>query len=204
VTELRLDANPEGDDGRTARGQLIKEEVREKILNAYIELLREGIPLPTARQIAKQARLSLRGIFKRFTDLGEGRATAIARIEARARSFFLQPIAGDMSAEQGLRLFIAQQTRMFEEIAPFRRVGLRVEHTDPLAAIAARRIRAVAMRDIGRAVRPALSRLDRVPHLIVGIRRGIARLQREPAAGNPDRHARLGQPIFRRWQRVRV
>jgi TetR/AcrR family transcriptional regulator, regulator of autoinduction and epiphytic fitness len=147
-------------DGRVARGNLIREEVREKILNAYIELLRQGIPRPTARQIAKNAGLSLRVIFKRFTDLSEVQAIAIARIEARARSFFLRPSSADLSAAQGLQLFISQQTRMFEEIAPFRRVALQLDRTDPLIAATSKRIRAVAMEDIRRAVRPTLDPLS--------------------------------------------
>ncbi len=146
-------------DGRTARGRLIKEEVREKILNAYIELLRKGILFATAREIAKHAGVSLRVVFKRFGDLSELRATAIARIEAKSRSFIPRPTGLDLSAVQGLRLFVEQQTTMFEEIAPFRRVALEVERTDPLAATAMKRARTAAMRDIRQAVRPALNRL---------------------------------------------
>jgi hypothetical protein len=42
-------------DGRIARGNLITEEVREKILNAYIELLRKRIPHPTALAVAERS-----------------------------------------------------------------------------------------------------------------------------------------------------
>ena len=48
---------------------------------------------------------------------------------------------------------------MFEEIAPFRRLAVQVERTDPLAATAMKRLRAATMNDIRHAVRPALNRL---------------------------------------------
>ncbi len=147
-------------DGRAVRGQQIKEEVREKILSRYIELLRAGTAFPTAAQIAKHAKLSRRVIFKRFADLGELRVVALERLLARSRSFFLRPISGDLSAEQRLTSFIEQQTAMFEEFAPFRRVALFVEQTEPLAATTMKRARAAAVRDIERAVRPAIGGLS--------------------------------------------
>src|SRR5260370_35590887 len=56
-------------DGRTVKGLRIRGQVRERILTAYIELLRGGGPSPTARATAARAELSLRVIFKHFSDL---------------------------------------------------------------------------------------------------------------------------------------
>jgi AcrR family transcriptional regulator len=147
-------------DGRTARAHLIKEKVREEILRGYIELLRAGTPFPTASQTAERAGLSRRVIFKHFADLNRLRAAAIDRIEAESRSFFLPPIGEDLSAHQRLRLFIERQTAMLEEVAPFRRVALAVEHVDPLVASVMKRVRANAVKEIERAVHPALGRLS--------------------------------------------
>lgn len=36
-------------DGRTIKGLRIREQVRERILIAYIALIRSGVPSPTAR-----------------------------------------------------------------------------------------------------------------------------------------------------------
>jgi AcrR family transcriptional regulator len=146
-------------DGRAFRGQLIKEEVREKILKGYIELLRAGTPFPTATQIAQQARVSRRVVFNHFTDLAELRAVALNRIEARSYSF-QRPPRNDLSARQRLRVFIEQQTTLFEEIAPFRRLALMIEDIDPLASKIMKRVRARAVKDIEEAVRPALCRLS--------------------------------------------
>jgi AcrR family transcriptional regulator len=147
-------------DGRTVRGELIREEVREQILNRYVELLRAGTPLPTASQIAKHARLSRRVIFKHFADLGQLRVAAFDRVAASSRAFFLQPIDDDLPADERLRLLIRQQTAMLEAMAPFRRMALLMEHTDPAAAAVLKRVRAAAVRDIERAVHPALGRLS--------------------------------------------
>jgi hypothetical protein len=49
-------------DGRTAKGLRIKQQVEQGILTAYIDLIREGIPTPTARETARRAHLSVRVI----------------------------------------------------------------------------------------------------------------------------------------------
>lgn len=157
---LRLVNRVKPRDGRTVRAQLIKEKVREQILCGYVELLRSGTPFPTASQTAKKARLSRRVVFKHFADLNQLRAAAIERIATGSRSLFQQPIDDDLSADRRLRMFIERQTRMLEEIAPFRRVALAVEHVDPLVAQVMQHVRANAVRDIEQAVHPALGGLS--------------------------------------------
>ena len=48
-------------DGRTAKGVRIRQQVRERILTGYIELIREGVPSQTARATAT------RGCLRRST-----------------------------------------------------------------------------------------------------------------------------------------
>ena len=87
-------------DGRTAKGLRIKQQVEHDILTAYIDLIRTGIPTPTARETAQRARLSLRVIFKHFRTLSELRFAAISRIETQSRRFYAQPIRYDEPAER--------------------------------------------------------------------------------------------------------
>jgi hypothetical protein len=100
-------------DGRTTRGQLVRKHVRERIVNAYIELLRASILFPTATEIAERASHSRRVVFDHFADLSELRAAAFSRVEAKSRSFFAQQINRGLSAEQGLCAFMERQTTMF-------------------------------------------------------------------------------------------
>jgi AcrR family transcriptional regulator len=147
-------------DGRTAKGLRIKQQVEHDILTAYIDLIRTGIPTPTARETAQRARLSLRVIFKHFRTLSELRFAAVSRIETRSRRFYAQPICYDEPVERRLEQFIHRQTRMLEIITPFRRAALMVESIDPLVAAAMTRARHAAVHEIERALGPTLKLLS--------------------------------------------
>jgi len=147
-------------DGRTAKGLRIKQQVEQGILTAYIDLIREGSPTPTARDTARRAQLSFRVIFKHFATLSELRFAAISRIEVQSRGFYAERISYDEPVERRLEQFIYRQTRMFEIITPFRRAALIVESTDPLVAAAMKRARNGAIHEIERALGPALKLLS--------------------------------------------
>jgi AcrR family transcriptional regulator len=147
-------------DGRTAKGLRIKEQVEQDILSAYIELIREGSPTPTARETAQRAHLSLRVIFKHFVSLSELRLAAIARIEAQSQGFYAERIPYNQPVERRIQQFIHRQTRMLEMVAPFRRAALMVESIDPLVAAAMTRARHAAVREIERTLEPALKLLS--------------------------------------------
>jgi hypothetical protein len=89
-------------DGRTAKGLRIKQQVEQYILTAYIDLIRTGIPTPTARETSQRAQLSLRVIFKHFATLSELRFAAISRIEAQSRDFYAVQIRYDEPVERRL------------------------------------------------------------------------------------------------------
>jgi AcrR family transcriptional regulator len=147
-------------DGRTAKGLRIKQQVEQRILTAYINLIREGIPTPTARATARRAQLSLRVIFKHFATLSELRFAALSRIEAQSHGFYAERIRYDEPVERRLEQFIHRQTRMFEIITPFRRAALMVENSDPLVAAAMQRVRQAAVHEIERALGPTLKLLS--------------------------------------------
>jgi AcrR family transcriptional regulator len=147
-------------DGRTAKGLRIKQQVEQGILSAYIDLIREGIPTPTARDTARRAHLSVRVIFKHFATLSELRFAAISRIEVQSRAFYAEQVRYNEPVERRLEQFIHRQTRMFEIITPFRRAALMVESIDPLVASAMKRARHAAVHEIERTLGPALKLLS--------------------------------------------
>jgi AcrR family transcriptional regulator len=61
-------------DGRRLRS----ERTRQRIIEAYLSLLRENpvVPMPTAAHIAQRAGYSVRSVFERFPDLGKLRVAA--------------------------------------------------------------------------------------------------------------------------------
>jgi AcrR family transcriptional regulator len=146
-------------DGRTAKGLRIKQQVEQGILTAYIDLIREGLPTPTARETARRAQLSVRVIFKHFATLSELRFAAISRIEAQSRGFYTEQIRYDEPVERRFEQFIHRQTRMFEIITPFRRVALMMESGDPLVA-QPKRMRQAKILEIERAFGPSLKLLS--------------------------------------------
>jgi TetR/AcrR family transcriptional regulator of autoinduction and epiphytic fitness len=147
-------------DGRTVKGQRIRAQVRERILNAYVDLMREGLPAPTARQTAVRAGLSVRVIYKHFPDLSLLRSAAIGSIEALSTTFFGDHPVRSLGPEEALRDFIRKQTKMFETIAPFRRATAMIENRDPMVATVMTRVRAAAVREIATALGTALDPLS--------------------------------------------
>ena len=148
-------------DGRTIKGQRIRQEVRERILTAYIELIREGVPSPTARATAARAVLSLRVIFKHFSDLRALRLAAFNRIQAQSREFFSQEIPDRASAAERLELFVQRHTQGLEYVTPIRRTAAMVERVDPDVAEAMREARKAAVRDLATTLGPTLKPLSR-------------------------------------------
>lgn len=148
-------------DGRTVKGLRIREQVRERILTAYIDLIRGGVPSPTARETAKRAGLSLRVIFKHFSDLRVLRLAAFNRIQAQSREFSSEAIPVRASAAERLELFVQRHMRRLEFVTPIHRTAAMVERVDPDVAEAMREARKAAARDLARSLGPTLTPLSR-------------------------------------------
>ncbi len=149
-------------DGRTVKGLRIREQVRERILTAYIELLRGGVPAPTARATAARAGLSLRVIFKHFSDLRALRLAAFNRIQAQSREFSSEEIPARASAAERLELFVQRHMRRLEFVTPIHRTAAMVEQVDPDVADAMREARNAAARDLAKTLGPALATFSRI------------------------------------------
>jgi AcrR family transcriptional regulator len=91
-------------DGRRLRS----ERTKQLIVEAYIDLLREGSKAPTATRIAERAGYSVRSIFERFPDLPALRfaAAGYAVAEAAARS-----VARNVHGDRRTRLASQVETR---------------------------------------------------------------------------------------------
>jgi len=60
-----LEASGNGPDGRALRGA----RNRERIVEALLELVREGELLPTAEQVSQRAGVGTRTVFRHFDDM---------------------------------------------------------------------------------------------------------------------------------------
>jgi TetR/AcrR family transcriptional regulator of autoinduction and epiphytic fitness len=100
-------------DGRTARS----ERTRNAIVDAHLQLIREGDLRPTADRIAKQAGVSLRALWSHFADMEALFAASGQRIlEVRDGSY--RPISGKLPLGERIEAYCRQRARMLEQIAP--------------------------------------------------------------------------------------
>lgn len=113
--------SPAGTDGRTARA----ERNRDAVVDAILDLLREGVANPTADAIAERSGVSVRSVFRHFDDLESLHAAAVDRHSERIAELFEPPPSGGPLAER-IEALAARRSRLFEEMTPVRRVGERL------------------------------------------------------------------------------
>ena len=148
-------------DGRTAKGLRLREQARGSILTAYIDLIRSGVPVPTARETAERAGCSLRVIFNHFPDLRALRLASFNRAQALSSEFFSEEISDRGTAAERLELFVQKQTRRLESVTPFHRTAAMVESVDPDVAAAMKRARNAALRDLEKTLGSTLTPFSR-------------------------------------------
>lgn len=100
-------------DGRTARS----ERTRNAIVDAHLQLIREGDLRPTAEKIAKQAGVSLRALWSHFADMEALFAASGERV-LELRDAGHRPISAKLSLPERIEAYAKQRARMLEQIAP--------------------------------------------------------------------------------------
>jgi AcrR family transcriptional regulator len=106
-------SSPIVSDGRTARSQ----RTRKAVVEALLDLLNEGNPRPTAREIAQQAGVSLRSVYVHFDDLEDLFLAAAARHLERILPLLQEVPAGGPLANR-LSAFTDRQARLLEAVGP--------------------------------------------------------------------------------------
>ncbi|MBI2704533.1 MAG: TetR/AcrR family transcriptional regulator [Actinobacteria bacterium] len=119
-------ATTESPDGRRARA----ERNRDAVVEAILDLLREGVDRPSASEIAERSGVSVRSVFRHFDDL---ESLNIAAIEMHVRRvwplFELDVPDGPLASR--IAALVEQRASLFENIAPIRRVAERLRRTSP-------------------------------------------------------------------------
>lgn len=105
-------------DGRVRRSQ----RSGQAIVKALIELVGEGVVEPTAQQVAQRARLGIRTVFRRFTDMESLFAEMEARLHAEAVPLLLGGQVRGTIARRA-RALVRRRAMFFERIAPYKRSG---------------------------------------------------------------------------------
>lgn len=121
-------------DGRALRA----ERTRRLVVEALLDLVQEGEPYPTAQQVSDRSGVSMRSIFRLFQDVDALHSAAIAAQLERVAQLFEPPDAAG-PVESRLAAVVAQRTRLYETIAPVRRMAIRLApRSRPIAAELAR------------------------------------------------------------------
>lgn len=116
-------------DRRLARG----EETRRRLAEAMIALLEEGVPQPSAREIAERAGVSLRLVFHHFEDMEQVLRAAVA-VQVSRHWNRLHPVDPSLPLGERVERIIRQRETLYEAIAPVRRAAARAELESPTIA----------------------------------------------------------------------
>ena len=114
-----VDADPEAAiDGRRKRSQ----DSRARIVQAMLELVREGGVSPSAELVAARADVGLRTVFRHFNDLDSLYREMSAVIETELMALVHTPFKGETWRERVLEL-VERRGWAYEKIAPFKRAS---------------------------------------------------------------------------------
>ena len=117
-TLLRQLPPPPAPDGRVRRSQ----RSGHAIVAALMELVGEGVLEPTAQQVAMRAKVGIRTVFRRFSDMESLFAEMHARLQAEAVPLLLGSRPNGTLTERA-RALVRQRGAFFGRIAPYKRSG---------------------------------------------------------------------------------
>ncbi len=143
-------------DGRTVRA----ERTRQALVEALHDLLGEGELRPTAERIAGRAGVSERSVFQHFPDR-EVLLEAVARQQYEQIVRELDPVDASLPLPERIDAFVAERTRMLEQITPVRRAAVLIEHESDVVAGWLTTARRGAATEVERVFRRELETLER-------------------------------------------
>ena len=142
-------------DGRAARSV----RTRESVVEALLDLLHDGNPQPTAREIAERAGVSMRSVYVHFDDLEDLFLAAAARQLVRIEPL-LGPLPTDGPVAERIAAFVARQANVLESTGPVRlAAALQVPFSAVIAEVH-RQFYEGAIAELDRVFGPELDRLD--------------------------------------------
>jgi AcrR family transcriptional regulator len=104
-------------DGRRLRSA----RSRQAIAQALFDLVGKGLLEPTAQQVAEQAGVDIRTVFRHFSDM----ETLLAEVEAHLRAELGHLAVGTPrgTLEERARDLVRRRCEVFERLAPYKRAG---------------------------------------------------------------------------------
>jgi AcrR family transcriptional regulator len=163
ATEATMAATTEAEDGRHARRQ----RNRDAVVDALLELYREGNLQPSSDEVAERAGLSARSLFRYFDDVDDLARAAITRQREQVRHLATLTITPDAPAADRIRELVAQRVRLFEAIGPVARVSRLRAPFRPVILGQLTQARAFLRRQVEQVMAPELAALSsRAPQVL--------------------------------------
>lgn len=151
----RSAAPPLAHDGRRAR----RHRNRDAVVDAMLELYREGLLKPSSDQIAARAGLSPRSLFRYFDDIDDLCRAAIARHLERIRPVLAVRAAPDAPLAERIDALAEQRLKLFEAIGAVGVVSRLRAPFEPVIEAQLREARAYLRRQVRSVLAPELDAL---------------------------------------------
>ncbi|HVY11795.1 MAG TPA: TetR/AcrR family transcriptional regulator [Mycobacteriales bacterium] len=151
-------------DGRRAR----RGRNRETVVDALLQLFREGDLNPSVAAVAERSGVSLRSVFRYFDDLDEMGRIAIQRHLDNVGHLFDLPKIGEGSRGDRIEALVAQRSTLYERVAPVVRAAQIRAPFQPVIAEALVARRALMREQLERQFAPELAKLpaEEVPAVV--------------------------------------
>jgi AcrR family transcriptional regulator len=105
-------------DGRRVRGA----DNRRKIVEALLKLVEAGNPVPNAEQVADEAGVALRTVFRHFADMDKLYSEVSERMMAEIRPIIERPFEKD-DPEERVEELVDRRAQVFERLLPYKHAG---------------------------------------------------------------------------------
>ncbi len=132
-------------DGRSARAA----RTRESVVNAVLALAGRGVVRPTAREIAEEARISVRSVYVHFEDLDDLFGAAAAR-HFESLTALLNPVDAALPVSARLDAALDQRIAIHEQHGAVRRAAEQWAPHSATLTTALRQGRETGRRDLER------------------------------------------------------
>jgi len=135
----------------------------EAVVSAVLDIVRESEPqviyLPSAAEVAARAGVSERTVFRHFADLNALFVAAASRIRP-IQDTYLGPRLDAPRVADRIAELVRLRSKLYEEIAPVRRVAIHLSYTHPVLVEQLAHAYAAARAQVADIFAPELSRLD--------------------------------------------
>ncbi|MEY2423189.1 MAG: hypothetical protein QOI95_3256 [Acidimicrobiaceae bacterium] len=111
-------------DGRRLR----REQNRETVIDALVELFHEGVYQPNSAEIAERAGISPRSLFRYFDDIDDLNRAAVERHLSTNRALFEIEVDPDAPTTVKVEQFVEARVRLHEAVAPAARAARLAAH----------------------------------------------------------------------------